>query len=92
MSFRALVADSPDTLTTVARFLALLELFKEGAVAFDQVTPLGELSVRWTGTDDAEFEIGDEYDEHAPDEPAPAESVTDDDIRRLGDETTEETP
>ena len=32
-------ADAPDTLTTVARFLALLELFREGAVAFDQVAP-----------------------------------------------------
>ena len=49
MTFRALSGDSPDTLTTVARFLALLELFREGAVAFDQVTPLGELTVRWTG-------------------------------------------
>ena len=52
MTFRALAADSPDTLTTVARFLALLELFREGAVAFDQVTPLGELTVRWTGAED----------------------------------------
>jgi segregation and condensation protein A len=83
MSFRALVADSPDTLTTVARFLALLELFREGAVAFDQITPLGELTVRWTGTDDGKIEVGDEYDEHRPDEPPPAESVTDDDIRQI---------
>ena len=52
MTFRALCGDSPDTLTTVARFLSLLELFREGAVAFDQVTPLGELTVRWTGGDD----------------------------------------
>src|SRR6476659_10057309 len=53
MTFRALCGDSPDTLTTVARFLSLLELFREGAVSFDQVTPLGELTVRWTGSDDA---------------------------------------
>ncbi|MBO0844277.1 MAG: segregation/condensation protein A [Nocardioides sp.] len=52
MTFRALCGDSPDTLTTVARFLAVLELFREHAVAFDQVSPLGELSVRWTGGDD----------------------------------------
>ena len=39
MTFRALSGDSPDTLTTVARFLALLELFREGVVAFDQVDP-----------------------------------------------------
>ena len=65
MTFRALCGDSPDTLTTVARFLSLLELFREGAVAFDQMTPLGELSVRWTGVDAEEFEI-DEF-EGAPD-------------------------
>jgi len=70
MTFRALCGDSPDTLTTVARFLSLLELFREGAVAFDQVTPLGELSVRWTGSDEDEFEI-DEF-EGAPAEPAVA--------------------
>ena len=52
MTFRALCGDSPDVLTTVARFLALLELFREGAVGFDQVTPLGELTVRWTGAED----------------------------------------
>ena len=48
MSFRALTADADATIVVVARFLALLELFREGAVAFDQVTPLGELTVRWT--------------------------------------------
>jgi segregation and condensation protein A len=63
MTFRALCGDSPDRLTTVARFLSLLELFREGAVAFDQVTPLGELTVRWTGAEDGEIEIGDEFDE-----------------------------
>ena len=71
MTFRALCGDSPDTLTTVARFLALLELFREGAVGFDQVTPLGELTVRWTGDsseDPEEFQI-DEF-EGAP-EPQP---------------------
>ena len=83
-TFRALVHDSPDTLTTVARFLALLELFREGAVAFDQVTPLGELSVRWTGAEDGEIEVGDEYDDHAAEEEQVAESVTDEDIRAIG--------
>jgi segregation and condensation protein A len=84
-TFRALTADSPDRLTTVARFLALLELFREGVVAFDQVTPLGELSIRWTGADDTDVEIVDEYDESAAPvvDEAPAESVTDADIARL---------
>ena len=48
-TFRGLSADSPDILTTVARFLALLELYRDGKVAFEQVRPLGELHVRWTG-------------------------------------------
>jgi len=71
MTFRALCGDSPDRLTTVARFLSLLELFREGAVAFDQVTPLGELTVRWTGADDADVDelITDEF-EGAPPEPS----------------------
>ena len=73
MTFRALCGDSPDTLTTVARFLSLLELFREGAVAFDQVTPLGELSVRWTGSEAEEFEI-DEF-EGAPPEAAPDDAA-----------------
>jgi segregation and condensation protein A len=71
MTFRALSGDSPDTLTTVARFLALLELFREGAVSFDQVTPLGELTVRWTGADDTEVEITDEFDGAPPEAPVP---------------------
>jgi segregation and condensation protein A len=77
LTFRALCGDSPDTLTTVARFLSLLELFREGAVTFDQVSALGELSVRWAGNDEAvdaaEFEI-DEF-EGAPPEPAPVPDV-----------------
>ncbi len=67
MTFRALCGDSPDTLTTVARFLSLLELFREGAVSFDQVTPLGELTIRWTGGDDGDIDITDEFDGTAPD-------------------------
>ena len=105
MTFRALVADSPDTLTTVARFLALLELFREGAVAFDQVTPLGELSVRWTGSDEGEIEVGDEYDdqrrgERADDDRPDADSRTDATIeeklamttRSTEDQTAERAP
>ncbi len=63
MTFRALTGDSPDMVTTVARFLALLELFREGAVAFEQLTPLGELTIRWTGTATGELDISDEFDE-----------------------------
>lgn len=68
LTFRSLVRDSPDTLTTVARFLSLLELFREGAVTFDQMTPLGELTVRWTGDDDTEADdlVTDEFDGAPP--------------------------
>jgi segregation and condensation protein A len=68
VTFRSLCSDGADTLTRVARFLSLLELFREGVVAFEQLTPLGELSVRWTGTDEGEIEIHDEFD-GSPDEP-----------------------
>jgi segregation and condensation protein A len=62
-SFRALTADADTTLLVVARFLALLELFREGAVAFDQVTPLGELTVRWTGAEDGDVAVASDFDE-----------------------------
>ncbi len=68
LTFRALTGDSPDLVTTVARFLALLELFREGAVAFEQLTPLGELTIRWTGSDDGELDISPEFDEPASEE------------------------
>ncbi|RZU11679.1 ScpA family protein [Streptomyces sp. BK239] len=62
-SFRALVEDTDDTLTVVARFLALLELYREKAVALDQETALGELLVRWTGGDGNETPaVTDEFD------------------------------
>jgi len=62
MTFRALAGDSPDTLTTVARFLSLLELYRENAVAFDQVSPLGELTIRWTGSAQGDVVVHDEFD------------------------------
>jgi len=48
-TFRALTADCAHTLEVVARFLALLELYRQQLVTFEQLTPLGELHVRWTG-------------------------------------------
>ncbi|MGO1318574.1 MAG: segregation/condensation protein A, partial [Cellulomonadaceae bacterium] len=62
LSFRALVADASSPLVVVARFLALLELFREGAVTFDQAQALGELDVRWTG-EHAEVQVSGEFDE-----------------------------
>lgn len=70
-TFRALVQDAGSPSVVVARFLALLELYREGAVAFDQVAPLGELTIRWTGGD-GEVTVVDDYDE--PDQtPQPAD-------------------
>jgi segregation and condensation protein A len=51
-TFRMLVADCSGTLEVVARFLGLLELYRDGAVAFDQAAALTELRVRWTGPAD----------------------------------------
>ncbi|WP_406098359.1 segregation/condensation protein A [Streptomyces sp. NBC_01013] len=63
ISFRVLTEDAPDTLTVVARFLALLELYREKAVALDQDEALGELTVRWAGGTDAEPTVTDEFDQ-----------------------------
>ncbi|WP_425607072.1 segregation and condensation protein A [Ornithinimicrobium faecis] len=62
-SFRELVADADTTLVIVARFLALLELFRESLLSLDQEDPLGELTVRWTGSDSGDVEVSDEFDE-----------------------------
>ena len=63
----------------VARFLALLELARRQAVVFEQLAALGELTIRWTGADDTEVEITDEFDGAPPeaDPPAPREDDPD---------------
>ena len=48
-TFAELVAECTDGLQIVGRFLALLELFRAKAVAFEQPEPLGVLQVSWTG-------------------------------------------
>jgi segregation and condensation protein A len=82
-SFRTLVADA-EVAVVVARFLALLELYREGAVAFEQVAALGELSIRWTGTAEGAIGVSEEFDGTPPAESAepvepsePAESAPD---------------
>ena len=62
-TFRSLTQDCEHTVELVARFLALLELFREGAVSFDQVEPLGELWVRWTGNATPDRPTDDDMDE-----------------------------
>ncbi|MCP2253865.1 condensin subunit ScpA [Prauserella aidingensis] len=48
-TFRELVVDCEHTLEVVARFLALLELYREKSVNLEQEEALGELHVSWTG-------------------------------------------
>lgn len=62
-TFRALVSDAATTMVVIGRFLALLELFREGSVSFEQVAPLGDLTIRWTGSDDGDVDVRDEYDD-----------------------------
>ncbi len=70
LSFQSLIADAETTLVVVARFLALLEMFRDRVVAFEQPGPLAELTVRWTGDDagwdgsslSEEYESGTEAD------------------------------
>lgn len=66
-SFRELVADADSTLVIVARFLALLELFRDTVIALDQEEPLAEITVRWTGPESGRVGTGtvtrSEFDE-----------------------------
>ena len=50
-TFRTLVADCESTLEVVARFLGLLELYRDGSVGFEQAAALGDLVVRWIRDD-----------------------------------------
>ena len=58
-TFRALVADCDSTLEVVARFLGLLELYREGSVAFEQAAALSDLIVRWTEAEDVSEDARD---------------------------------
>lgn len=62
MTFRALVSDAASTLVVVARFLSLLELYREGEIRFEQVMALGELQITWVGTAEGEVRVSDEFD------------------------------
>ncbi|SQD98247.1 Chromosome segregation and condensation protein ScpA [Parafrankia sp. Ea1.12] len=71
-SFTALCAGLAETIEVVARFLALLELFREGRIVFEQERPLGELIVRWVARpEDDDRPVGASLysGEDEPDEP-----------------------
>ncbi|MEU1313193.1 segregation/condensation protein A [Streptomyces cinnamoneus] len=69
VTFGQLAEDAPDTLTVVARFLALLELYRERVVVLDQEEALGALKVRWTGAEHATPVVTDEFDREPETEP-----------------------
>ncbi len=46
----------------VARFLAILELFRESQITLEQESPLADLYIRWVGADQGEIELTDEFD------------------------------
>nr|WP_239087034.1 segregation/condensation protein A [Catellatospora methionotrophica] len=90
-TFSLLTEDCENTLEVVARFLALLELYREGLVGFDQELALGELTVHWTGGETAAGDLAvDDYDgddeakqalaAEVPDSAAPDGDLDDDDL------------
>ena len=62
LSFRNLIQGADSTLVVVARFLALLDLYRQGALRFEQVMALGELQISWVGSDEGEILVSDEFD------------------------------
>ncbi|GAA0973286.1 hypothetical protein GCM10009555_027910 [Acrocarpospora macrocephala] len=78
-TFRSLTSDCAGTYEVVARFLAVLELFREAAVSFEQLEPLGDLYVTWTGATDGDIAVGDDYDETAERRNRPGAGTSGDD-------------
>ena len=62
VSFRSLIHEADSTLVVVARFLALLDLYRQGALRFEQVVALGELQISWVGSDEGDILATSEFD------------------------------
>src|SRR6478752_7099968 len=65
LTFRELIAGVGQTGVVVARFLSVLELYRHAALSFEQLEPLGELTLRWTAqrwTDETLATLGADYD------------------------------
>ncbi|MDR2620006.1 MAG: segregation/condensation protein A [Propionibacteriaceae bacterium] len=75
LTFRSLTQDVSRAVV-VARFLALLELYKEGSVAFEQLRPLSELTIRWVGAENGTITIADDYDSVATEAAVSAASAS----------------
>ncbi len=65
LTFRELVAGVREPGVVVARFLSILELYRHAAVSFEQLEPLGELTLRWSAerwSDENLATLGADYD------------------------------
>lgn len=65
LSFRELIAGATQPGVVVARFLSVLELYRHSALSFEQLEPLGELTLRWTAdrwSDENLATLGADYD------------------------------
>ncbi|MFI5496553.1 segregation and condensation protein A [Actinoplanes sp. NPDC051859] len=82
-TFSLLVADCESTLEVVARFLALLELYREGLVDFEQPVSLDELTIRWIGGAAAGGEL--DIDDYEGTPPEPDTAATDPDTAEPAD-------
>jgi segregation and condensation protein A len=57
VSFRTIITGVAERGVVVARFLAVLELYRRSALTFEQVEPLGELTLQWVAEDFGEEEL-----------------------------------
>jgi segregation and condensation protein A len=62
LSFRALVHDTEEPMVVVARFLALLDLYRSGSLRFEQLEAFTDLQISWVGSESGEIAISDEFD------------------------------
>lgn len=58
ITFARLIGGLAERLEVIVRFLALLEMYKQGLVELNQATSFSELTVSWTGADGGEAESG----------------------------------
>jgi len=63
-TFRSLIS-GVEVPVVVARFLAVLELFRESQITLEQESPLADLYIRWVGSEQGEIELTDEFDSDA---------------------------
>ncbi len=84
MSFRALVSGAPHRLEVIVRFLAVLELYKQGIVDLLQFTNFGDLMVRRLQDGETALDAAslDDWDEPA--------DFDDDDLSHVGDIVNED--